>query len=479
MADITSLLGASSTSSSNQTASDLLVQAYKQAQQTRVDTLTNRQKTLETRRSFFSSLNTKLNSLVSNLDTFTADNADSKFVTRSITSSLSSVLTATASSDALVGINQIFVERLATNDTLIAKQLNLSSAFGESAGTKSIGLTVNGTSFNINVEFTGSETNEEAMTKIANAINSTEDIKVSAALIKNTSTTGRLTLTSKETGGENKITFTDNSVFAKLGFDTSTLNPDSTGRTVATDTEAGYRTADFNTLDSKLNVNGINVTRSSNSIDDLLAGVTLNLVKPQETGDQPVTLTTAVNSKAVEDLINPLIKNFNDLLAYLRDNKTQQRADTSISSLYSNLRGILSQSVSGLPDGNPKYLTDIGLKIGTDGTLSIGDSTKLEKLLKDDPQKVADIFTSSDGFVAKINNLIKNLTGDSGLIKSRTLSLNDQIESTKDQKVQLEDRIDRQAETLRKEYESMLRVFLQAQNQYSLLSTFSTTSTTG
>ncbi len=476
MADISSLLGLDT---GYQSQSDLLVSAYKRQQQPKINTLLSKQRDLESRKSFFNNLNSKLNSLISKIDDFTADNAADDFVTRKITSSNNSVLTVSANSNATLGISSVFVERLATNDNLISSRLNLSDSFGEAAGSKSFDLIIGGETHSISVEIDGTETNEEAMKKIVNAINNTDDIDVSAAFIKDTSTTGRLTITSQDTGSENKISFSDSSVLSRLGFSTAALNPDTNARTIASDTAAGYQTADYADLDAKLDVNGISVVRSSNTIDDLLSGVTINLLKAQETGDQAVTLTTTVGKDEVKSLIKPLLDSYNELLDFLKSNKDTARKDVGVSTLYSDIRLLASDAVTGLEDGAPKMLTEIGIEIGSDGKLKISDEEELEDILKEDPQQVANLFVSADGFANKLQNAISNLTGDNGLIKSRTLSLGDQIDNTIERKEELEARIDQQAQALRKEYENTLQVFLEAQAQYQFLGTYASSGSSG
>ena len=149
MADISSLLGLDS---GYQSQSDLLVSAYKRQQQPKINTLLSKQRELENRKSFFNKLNTKLNSLISNIDKFTADNASEDFVTRKITTSNNSVLTASANSNATLGISSVFVERLATNDNLISSRLNLSDSFAETAGSKSFDLLIGGETHSMSVE---------------------------------------------------------------------------------------------------------------------------------------------------------------------------------------------------------------------------------------------------------------------------------------------------------------------------------------
>ncbi len=472
MADLVNILNIGDNSSKSD--SELLVQAYKRTQQSRIDAINNKKTSLETRRTFYNTLNSRLNTLISNLDKFKVDNAAQLFQTRSASSTNNSVLTVNAKNTAILGVNEIFVERIAKNDILISQQLNLSNLFGEAAGTKTFQLSVGGETKNVDVEFNGNETNQEALQKLVIAINNTENIGIRASFIKDTSNTGRLSLTSSGTGSDNRIGFSDSSVLEKLGFTEAVLNPNSSSRTTVNGTNAGYKVSDYQELDAKLDVNGISVTRGNNTIDDLLDGLTITLKKAQESGETPVSITTNIDVTQVENLINPLISSYNSLLTHLRDSKSVQRQDPAMSTLYSSLRNLSTQNVTGLDEGYPSLLTDIGLKINNDGTLTLSDKTKLESYLKDNPDKVAQLFISEDGFIAKINKTIENLTGSSGLIRSRNESLNQQIEATKKRKTELEARIDKQADILRKEYEKSLKLYVKAQSQFSIISNYAT-----
>jgi flagellar hook-associated protein 2 len=489
----------SQSSSSSQTQSDQLVQAYKQSQQPSLDTLAKKQQDLQKRLSFYGTLNSKLNNLISNIDTFTASNSNSKFVTRTITSSDSNIMTATATSDAVVGVNTVKVNRLATNDNLISQRLNLSSDFGDISGTHTFNLTVNNITTSIDVNFDNTETNEQAMTKIVNAINTKYDqinsadttldnTFVTASYIKDTNNTGRITFTASKTGDENKVTFSgeqdaDNGILAKLGLTTS-LFSDSANRTVSNGGTSGYRTADSKNLDSEILINGVTVTRSSNAIDDILPGITLNLLKPDT---DEVVLNTSVDTKAVESLINPIISSYNDLLTFSKSDTDILRKDTSINSLSFDLRGLSVADMNQVSSGDtttPKNLFDIGLKVASDGTLSISDETKLTDALKKNPQQVAVLFTNPgdpndstkpSGLAARLNDTIKSFTGQGGLILAKQKMLNDQIDQTAKKTTDLQTKIDAQAETLRNQYESQLSVYLQAQQQLNLLGSYSST----
>ncbi len=202
------LFGLASGNTSSTSQSDILVEAYKQTQQSKIDALDDKQADLEKRSVFYTSLNSRINSLVSTLDKFQADDVESKFVTRQVSNSDTSVLSVSADGDAIIGLNTVKVNRLATNDVLITERQTLSDEFGLS-GTKNFTISVKDRDFDVSVEFDGTETVEEALKKITNAVNdigyededgNDQKITLSASLIKDTNTTGRITFTSKEAG---------------------------------------------------------------------------------------------------------------------------------------------------------------------------------------------------------------------------------------------------------------------------------------
>jgi len=498
MADLLSALTSSIEDTSNMTQSELIAYTFKQTQQPKIDTLNQRKQSLEQKQVFFNQLNTKITALMSAIDTFgeisgdkynlsfdKLTNADSKFVTRNISTSDSSVITASASSEALLGVNTIKVNRLATNDVLVAQSLDLADDF---ALTGEHTFNMNGKA--ISVDFGESTlSNEEAMKKIATAINNTEDIGMSASLVKSTTTSGRLTFTATETGTTrteddlevaNDIRFTAGSdVLNELGLGNE-LGSGRANRKEYKENQADkayYKVADPNQLNSEIVVNSVVVTRSSNTVTDALEGVTLNLHKAQDEEDMQINLTTTVGTNKVKEMLQPMLTAYNDLLGFLDENKSLQRSDASVSSLRQMVRSMPSQEISTVQTSDsdediPSFLTEIGLSIDNAGKIYLDDNEKLEGFLKDDPQKVADLFISEDGFAAKLNKAVYSYTGTDSIISARKDSLSQQIQTTTKRTDELQTRIDSQAEALRKEYESMLEVFLQAQAQYQMLGTY-------
>lgn len=459
------LLGSFGIGNTSQSQVDFLVEAFRRTQSKQITPLNDRKATLEKKSQFFLSLNSKIQNLVTYLDKFSLSTSSDLFITRSISSSDNSVVTASANSTAPLGTNTIKVNRLASNDILISARLTSTDAFAVSGSNLS--FIINGKSVSVNID--PGTSNQDALSNIANAINNTSDINVTASIIKDTSSTVRLTLTSKKPGQSNNITFDDNSsgVLNALGF--NNVDPNATVRTPTNsgDEYAHYKIADITELNSQFEINGITITRESNTIDDVLTGVTINLLKPQETNAQPITLTTDVDTSAVENIIKPLLDAYNDLLQFLDSNKNLLKDEPLLRNLGTNLKVLTSQEITNVQPGNPRFLFEIGLKVSTNGTLSIGDRTKLTEALKSDYKKVADLFTSSDSFVAKINNTINFLKDDSGYLTTKSTNVRNQISQVQKRITELQNRIEIQAENYRTEYVRTLETYLKAQAQFA------------
>jgi len=506
MADMYSSAQGVSGGSSNQL--DQLVYSYMQSRQPELDVLTKKKTELETKRVYISNLRSKFNALTSQVDGFLRYKSNSEFDTsyqndivkkfkaKSITSSSPENLTATADSDAILSPSSIKINRLASNDTLVSKQMNITEKADLIEGRHTFRIKVRDEGeedsesdkkvfkeIDISIAFSESETNESAMKKIASALNANTDLDFTASYLKDSSTTGRLVFTSKFSGEEYKIDIDafqgeggkKSNIDKFLGFDK--LKNDRSKNSEETD-GAYFRIPDSSKLNSELEVNGIKVTRNSNTIDDLLPGVTLNLLKIQDAEDPEIIIKPELDVKSIIGKFQPLIDAYNESVKFLSSDRSMLRADTALSGILSQFRSLVSQSVEpATPDAEgakaeeiaPRYLTDMGMKINKDGT--IGDQSKLEDMLKADggEARVAHFFTSSDGFAARLNSIIEKVTEDKGLLQMRTESFDRQLESNKTKTSTLQSRIDRQAESLRKQYTSMLDSYYTAQNQYGTL----------
>jgi len=464
--DVTSLLNPN-----RQSPLEQLLAAYRAQQSRPLEALQRQQKQLQEQQKLLATLRTKLEELYFRAQLFTLSGAAERFATRKLQSSAPDIVTGTAQNSALLGSVSLTVHRLARNDTLVSDRLNRTSPFGLS-GTYRFELTANGSTATVEVTLDGTEDTETALRKIAAAVNATASIGVVATLILDTATTVRLSLTAKQTGSDAAITFTDtDGLLASLGWNSS-LFADPENRTVMTDTTAGYQLARVSELNAELNLNGITVVRPTNTISDLLPGITLTLLRSQQPGDAPVTLTTTVDADKVAAFLKDFLDSYNAALKELNSAlQTTLKGDPSLRQIRSQLRLLSSQL---LGSGPLKTLRDIGITVGSDGTLSLSDRTRLEQELSIGSDRVAALFTSAGGLGERIVSALHDTVGSSGTLRLRWQSIGTQLQTLNSRISQLQKRVDQQVEQYRKEYLKLQQLYSMASAQLGMITNFAT-----
>jgi len=165
------------------------------------------------------------------------------------------------------------------------------------------------------------------------------------------------------------------------------------------------------------------VTSSSNTISDVIEGVTLDLLKISVSG--PNTLTIDIDKNGITSKIQEFLDEYNNLIDYLGNltsyNTETKRAgiligDSGIINMESTVRRLMTNPVEGLPS-NLNRLMSLGIVVGRDGHLDLDSSTLSEKL-DDDLQGVINLFKSigqsSDDkveFISMTDNTVMSASG--------------------------------------------------------------------
>ncbi len=372
-----------------------LVAAERRPTQLRLD---RREASLQAELSAFGTLKGSLSSFQSALSGL---QSLSSFQARTASSSNSDAFTASASTTAAEGVYNISVTTLAKAHSL-ATSAGTFSSLTDTVGTGTITIKFGTTDYDSGTDTYNSftqntekaavnitiDSSNDTLEGVRDAINDA-DADVRASIV-NDGSGYRLVLTSKETGAENSLQVTiddtgdgddtDASGLSRLAFNASATNLDQTAAA----------------SDAAVSIDGIDVTSSSNTIDDAIEGVTLNLLDTQS-GTLTVDLDKAKASSNISSFVssyNSLVSTINNLTAY--DADTQKAAillgDTATRTVESRVRGVLGDVVEGL--GGPfQQLADIGITLQTDGTL-LTDSTKLQEALDENYDDVAGLFVA-------------------------------------------------------------------------------------
>jgi flagellar hook-associated protein 2 len=270
-----------------------------------------------------------------------------------------------AGSNAAEGTYNVTVNRLATAQKLASGAFSSSSESLGISGT----LTINGQEISI----AATDRLSDIQSKI-NALNSGDNpLDVTASILSVSNSEYRLTLTSRTTGAQG-FTLTDGT--GSLG-----LNQIVAGQ------------------DAEIVVDGFTITRGSNTITDVIPGVTLSLAGADE--GAAITLDVNRDYDGVKEKIQKFVDAYNELMDYIDkqsaasdDGKTTQPlfADSSLRSVKTTLRSYILSEVSGL-DSSLNRMSAIGIEIDRNGKLSIDDDT-LDGYLRTNFNDVVNLFAA-------------------------------------------------------------------------------------
>ncbi len=461
------------------TTIDSLAQQYRISQRKPVLSLENRKTNISARLSALADIKAKLDALFSTVKDLSLTGANSKFLSFAASSSATAIATVSASSVASKGTHSLVVTQLAKADTIVSSQLastgtGVLSAAG--TGEKTIRLSVNGVDTEVTISLEAGDTNTTVMSKIAAAVNGSA-AGVSASVVADTPTTSKLVFRSKETGSANAISLEDvsGSLLQSIGLNSQDVSQ----RIAATGTTGGFLYSDAATLDANFNVDGIDIIRGSNSVSDVLAGVTIELKGIHAPGDQPVSISVGVDKSAVRATIDKFIKAYNEALGTITaklavdpDTKVREifAGDITFRNLRMNLRTIGSEVVSSAAPGNPRLLSDIGIKTNADGTLSISDTAALDAALDSDIAKVADLFSSSNGIAVRLKALTEVFVSTGGQLDTTTNSLNSQLTSITSQIKRFDEQLDKRVEHFRDDFARAQSAIAIAAQQQQMIS---------
>lgn len=297
--------------------------------------------------------------------------------------SASSLLGVQVGTDVVPGTTDVIVEQMAE-----ARKIHSASAVQNSAAaaaattTEMLGLAGSFQVAGQTVNVTATDSLQDVQNSV-NALNSGANATgVTASLIKVADSDFRLILTADDTGAAGfALTGADLSgSLSGLGF--------AAGGTVV---QAGQ--------DAQLSVDGIVINRSSNVIDDAIAGVTFTL--NQQDPATTVSVTVGLDTQAVKDQVQAFADAYNEVQAFITEQQTFNpdtqesgvlAGDALLTNIQHSMSSALLASIPGLASDRNRLVL-VGIEPDASGQLTI-DSTKLDNMLATDPNTIRDLFTA-------------------------------------------------------------------------------------
>jgi flagellar hook-associated protein 2 len=392
-----------------------------------INSLATKKSSYETRLSAFGQVKSSLSSLQSAIQ---ALSKSATFAATTATVADSGIFSAVTSSSATTGSYSIKINELAQKQKVVTDNV---TEPGVADGDLTITLgTLSGGTFTADagrsttIAFTGS-----TLTELRDAINDA-DAGVSATIINN-GTVNQLILTSDATGADQAFEISGTSGLSGFSFDPATAT--------------GSLSAKSTAQDASFEVDGIAITRSSNTVSDVIEGVTLTLKTKDAIG---TTLTIEADHSVAETAINSFVSAYNSmnstlrkLIAYNPDTGSagSLNGESIVRSVMSQVRDIFTYPLSGLSGASS--LQDIGFSFAVDGSLSV-DSTKLTEALANAGTDVATLFMGNDtvtGLATQLDDKLDQFLAIDGLLTSRTESINTTIKGYDDSMSRLETRM--------------------------------------
>lgn len=307
------------------------------------------------------------------------------------------VATASASAGAAAGNYSIEVQTLAQSHKVKSGSFTTTT---DAVGTGTITIqfgTYSGGAFTLNADKAAAtisiDSSKSSLAGVRDAINAAN--AGATASIVNDGSGNRLVIASKDSGVANalKITVadddadnTDNAGLSQLVHDAS-----SGGTTNMTQTVAAQNAV--------VVIDGITVSKASNTITDAIEGVTLTLLKANT--PSATTLSVSRDTAAVQTSVQSFVKAYNDLKKTIDDlskyDAANKRASTltgeaTVRSVQSQLRSQFNTALT-TAGGGLTTLSDIGISFQADGTLKL-DTVKLNTALNDATKDVSTLFAA-------------------------------------------------------------------------------------
>jgi len=333
------------------------------------------------------------------------------------------------------------------------------SAVASAGGT--ITLDIGSSSYDIDISAT------TTLEELSQLINDTAGDSVKAQVLNVAENDYRLVLTSKDTGSDQTISVTDGG-----GILTTNLTQ---GTAIQEGTDAHFK------------YNGIDFTRSSNTIDDIITGIDITL---NETGFSSISITQD-SDKIVEEMksfvtaYNTLFKELDSVLTADVDKGTLGvfNGDNTLKSLSRNLKEIIFST-----DSNENSLAGFfsktnaagnltsAFELSEDGILSFNENVFKEKFDADPAAAEKFLKYSSDtdgeqvdGLFYKLDSFIDNQIGFSGTFTAYGNNLNEQITKLEEEGLRSQEIIDARYETMFFRFAAYDRIIGGLERQFSAL----------
>lgn len=287
---------------------------------------------------------------------------------RSVTSSDASILTSTGTSAASLGSFDVNITRLASSLSQASRSYSSTSAevLAGGATTATFELRKGGASSGTTITIDSSNNSLAGLRDAINAANA--GVSASIVDLSGDGTQQQIVLSSTDTGVAGRVELVETtSTGTGTDLNLRNLNPID---------------GDFSKLDAALSVNGLSITRSSNTVTDAVTGITLNLKK---IGSANVQINPSNDIKSKLEGFIAAYNGVQDFIAaqYQKDGKGRPTGilvgDPTLTTAQQQLREVVGKASTD-NGGALASLTEIGVGRDESGRLTLDSTVFADKL---------------------------------------------------------------------------------------------------
>jgi flagellar hook-associated protein 2 len=381
----------------------------------------------------------------------TGPSANEEFRRYAATSSDSGILTATAGSSAQPGKVLLRVDQLAAAEREVSQGY---AATTDVVGTGTFSLTVAGTTTNVTLD-----ASSNTLQGLATAINDSGADVTAFLLNDGSGTPYRLVVTGNQTGASQTVVL-----------DASGLS----GGTAPTFTQTQVAQNASVVLDP--GANQIAITSTSNTVNDVIQGVTLELGAADPTAT--VTVGVEEDTDEIVEAISAVVTAYNAVVELVNEqakvDPTTNRGgpligDATLLSLQRRLSSVVASSIG---SGGVVSAGQLGIDLQSDGTLAV-DEDELRAAIEADLADVAGFFAGPDSFADQLRVVTDSFVDPvDGALVTRIQGANDTITELDERIAAANDRLSRVERDLVQKFAALERAVSGFAQQTSFLEAF-------
>jgi len=219
--------------------------------------------------------------------------------------------------------------------------------------------------------------------------------------------------------------------------------------------------------DAIVEIDGLQVTSSSNSLKNVIAGVSIELTKADP--ENVTTLTVAEDHSGFTTEVEKMVEGYNALLDVLASADSYDNENQTSGALFGDsvMRGFrMSMSTTmGYIDrtsaSSYNSLAAMGITTDETGRLVL-DKGKLETAIASGDEDVVNFFTAEDtGFTQRLDDMVYGYSRFDGIVQSRLDGLDRRVSDIADQRSNLEERLVKVEARYRNQFQGLDQIMSQ------------------